>query len=247
MNFDINIILENWHIFVEGFGVTVLICALALPAGFGLGIILALFRLSHSRTLDILAVSFIELVRNTPFLIQIYIVFFVFPSLGLNVEPMTAAFICLTVYGAAYFAENVRGAIMAIPKGQTEAAKALGLNYWQIQTKIIFPQMLAYLIPTTTNLTLSLIKDTAILSVITVPELTYQAQVLIAGSFVPVEGYTTIALMYWGLNSLVAALMLRWEASSCHYLDPETARTQKSSIKTFLSRGLNSCKSEKSS
>jgi polar amino acid transport system permease protein len=78
--------------------------------------------------------------------------------------------------------------------------------------------MLGYLIPTTTNLTLSLIKDTAILSVITVPELTYMAQVMIGEAFAPVEGFTVIALMYWGLNSIVAAAARKWEYHSCRHL-----------------------------
>ena len=179
MNYDLQLVIESWPLFAKGLGVTILISAISISAGLAIGVAVALMRLTKSRILTLIAVSYIELIRDTPFLIQVYLVFFVLPATGLRLEPMTAGILCLAVYGGAYFAENVRGAILAIPKGQAEAAHALGLSYWQIQRKVIFPQMLGYLIPTTTNLTLSLIKDTAILSVITVPELTYMARVMI--------------------------------------------------------------------
>lgn len=218
MSFDYQLILESWPMFVKGIGYTILISAISISVAFLIGIVVALMRLTEKRIPVLIAVSYIELIRNTPFLIQVYIAFFVLPAVGLRMDAMTAGIVCLAVYGGAYFAENIRGAILAIPRGQGEAAKALGMSYWKIQRKVIFPQMLGYLIPTTTNLTLSLIKDTAILSVITVPELTYMAQVMIGEAFAPVEGFTVIALMYWGLNATVAAAARKWEYYSCRHL-----------------------------
>ncbi len=228
MNFDFNVIVEGFPLLLKGLGYTLLICGIALPVGFSIGLLCALGRLSGIRPLQYLIIGYIELVRNTPFLIQVYLVFFVLPTAGLRLDGVTVGIVTLAVYCGAYFAENVRGAIQTISAGQTEAAKALGISYWTIQRRVIFPQMMSYLIPTTTNLTLSLIKESAILSVITVPELTYQAQVIIGRTFAPVEGFTIIALMYWGLNSLVAFAMKRWERHASRYLViPKSTNTGK--------------------
>lgn len=232
MNFDFQLILDNWSLFTQGIAVTILISAVSISISFLVGTAMALMRLTESRIMNLIAVSYIELIRNTPFLIQVYVVFFVFPALGLRMEALTAGVLCLAVYGGAYFAENIRGAILAIPLGQGEAAQALGLSYWQIQRRVIFPQMLGYLIPTTTNLTLSLIKDTAILSVITVPELTYMAQVMIGEAFAPVEGFTVIALLYWGLNAIVAAVAKKWERYSCRYLSVGSEDSESAALAT---------------
>ena len=222
MNFDVFIIVESLPLLAQGLGYTLLICGIALPAGFAIGTLCALARLSGIRWLKWIVVGYIELIRNTPFLIQVYLVFFVLPEIGIRLEGTIVGIISLAFYCGAYFAENVRGAIQTIPRGQTEAAEALGITYWTIQRKVIFPQMLSYLIPTTSNLTISLIKDSAILSVITVPELTYQAQVIIGRTFAPMEGFTAIALIYWGLNSLVALGLKRWERHASRYLNART-------------------------
>ena len=231
MNFDFQLLIESWPLFAKGLAVTIMISTISISAGFCIGVAVALMRLTDSRILRLVTVTYIEIIRDTPFLIQVYLVFFVLPALGLRLDPLSAGILCLTIYGSAYFAENVRGAILAIPKGQSEAARSLGLSYWRIQRSVIFPQMLGYLIPTTTNLTLSLIKDTAILSVITVPELTYMAQVMIGEAFAPVEGFTVIALLYWGLNAIVAAVMKKWEVHSCRYLNPDSEPRKEPELK----------------
>lgn len=218
MTFDFSVILNGYPLLLTGLGYTLLICGIAVPAGFAIGALCALARLSNIRVLRWLVIGYVELIRNTPFLIQVYLVFFVLPLFGLRLDGVTVGILTLAVYCGAYFAENVRGAILTIPKGQAEAANALGISYWTMQRRVIFPQMLSYLIPTTTNLTITLIKESAILSAITVPELTYQAQVIIGRTFAPVEAFTVIGLMYWGLNSLVAFALNRWERHASRYL-----------------------------
>ncbi|WP_347268592.1 amino acid ABC transporter permease [Paracoccus sp. (in: a-proteobacteria)] len=218
MSFDISVIIQGLPLLAKGLGYTLLICGIALPVGFVIGTLCALARLSGRRWLKSLVMIYVEIIRNTPFLIQIYLIFFVLPQMGIRLEGVVVGIITLAIYCGAYFAENVRGAIQTIPRGQTEAAEALGISYWTTQRRVIFPQMLSYLIPTTSNLTLTLIKESAVLSVITVPELTYQAQVIIGRTFAPVEGFTAIALIYWGLNSLVAFGLRRWERHASRYL-----------------------------
>lgn len=231
MSFDVSIIADGLPLLARGLGYTLLICGIALPAGFMVGMLCALARLSGIRWLNWMVLGYVELIRNTPFLIQVYLVFFVLPEIGIRLEGTVVGVVSLAVYCGAYFAENVRGAIQTIPRGQTEAAEALGITYWTIQRKVIFPQMLSYLIPTSSNLTISLIKDSAILSVITVPELTYQAQVIIGRAFAPMEGFTAIALIYWGLNSLVALGLRKWEQHASRYLNARNLGAAKTAKK----------------
>ncbi|MDJ0950301.1 MAG: amino acid ABC transporter permease [Alphaproteobacteria bacterium] len=207
MSFDLAILTDNWRLFADGLGLTVLICAIALPLGFVLGIGLALLRLSRRGVLVAAAIGYVELIRNIPFLIQIFLVFFGLPFFGIRLDPLPLAIVALAVYGSAYFSEVVRGAILSVPRGQGEAARALGLRPAMVFRKVIFPQMLGYLIPASTNLTITLIKESAVLSVITVAELTYMSQFIIGRTFAPVEVFTAISLLYWGFTGLVAGLM----------------------------------------
>jgi polar amino acid transport system permease protein len=207
MIFDFTIIVTYWPKIVEGLLLTLLICALALPSGFVLGLLVCLSRMSKYRGLKNPALVFIEIIRNTPFLIQVFIVYYVLPFYGIRMEPLTAGVGCLSVYAGAYFSEIIRGAILSVPKGQSEAAQALGLPGGLILRRIIFPQMLGYLIPPMTNMGMTLIKESSVLSVITLAELTYIGQFVIGKAFAPVEMFTVIALLYWVITALFAAGM----------------------------------------
>lgn len=207
MIFDFTIIITYWPKIAEGLLLTLLICALALPIGFALGLLVCLARMSGYPVLKNIALVFIEIIRNTPFLIQVFIVYYVLPFYGIRMEPMTAGVGCLAVYAGAYFSEIIRGAILSVPQGQSEAAQALGLPGGLIMRRIIFPQMLGYLIPPMTNMGMTLIKESSVLSVITLAELTYIGQFVIGKAFAPVEMFTVIALIYWILTAIFAAGM----------------------------------------
>jgi len=204
MSFDLAIITDNWQYFALGLAKTVLICAISLPLGFALGSLIAIIRLRAGPILNAVALTYIELIRNIPFLVQVFLLFFALPFAGIRLSPMTAGIIALSSYAAAYFSEIVRGGILSIPPGQGEAARALGLAYGQTFRKVLFPQVIGYVLPAATNLTITLIKESAALSIITVGELTYMSQDVIGRTFAPVEVFTLIALIYWGLNSLLA-------------------------------------------
>ncbi|MGE0238690.1 MAG: amino acid ABC transporter permease [Parvibaculaceae bacterium] len=204
MSFDLAILLDNWRYFALGLAKTVLICAISLPLGFALGALLALIRLRAGPVLNAVALAYIELIRNIPFLVQVFLLFFALPFAGIRLSPMTAGIIALSSYAAAYFSEIVRGGILSIPPGQGEAARALGLSYGLTFWKVLFPQVVGYVLPAATNLTITLIKESAALSIITVGELTYMSQDVIGRTFAPVEVFTLIALLYWGLNALLA-------------------------------------------
>jgi polar amino acid transport system permease protein len=225
MSFDINVILDNWHYFALGLGKTILICLISLPIGFALGALLALVRLRGGRLLNSVALGYIELIRNIPFLVQVFLLFFALPFAGIRLSPMTAGIIALASYAAAYFSEIVRGGIVSIAKGQGEAARALGLTYAQTFWKVLFPQIVGYVMPASTNLTITLIKESAALSIITVGELTYMAQDVIGRTYAPAEVFALLALLYWGLTAFLAALATRLET----YLQPYRGLTRSAS------------------
>jgi len=204
MDFDVNIILKYWPIIFKGLTLTIFICAIALPVGLILSTGVCAIRMSQNRILKALSIAFIEVIRNTPFLIQIFLVFYVLPFYGIRMKPIFAGICCLSIYASAYFAEIIRGAILSVPKNQNEAAQALGLPAKQIMCKVIFPQMLGYLIPPMTNMGITIIKESSVLSIITVAELTYYSQFVIGKAFAPVEIFSLVGLIYWIITALFA-------------------------------------------
>jgi polar amino acid transport system permease protein len=205
MTFDFSVIADNWQILAKGFGTTVLMCTVSLPLGFALGVVLALVKLRGGRLPAAVVSAYVEIFRNIPFLIQIFLLFYALPMFGIRLSPVVVSIGALSAYASAYSAEIIRGAIQSISYGQVEAGYALGLRYLTIFRKILIPQVLGYILPAATNLSITLIKESAILSAITVPELTYMAQDIIGRTFAPVEIFTAIALLYWALTVLVAA------------------------------------------
>jgi len=196
MTFNVRIIIEYLPWIKEGLTFTILICSLALPIGFVLGSVVCIALMSQNSALRNIAVAYVEVLRNIPFLILIFIVFFVLPFYGLRIAPLTAGIGTLSVYASAYFAEIIRGAILSVPKGQREAAQALGLRPGIIMRKIIIPQMLGYLIPPVTNIGITIIKESSVLSVITVTELTYYSNYIIGKTFSPFEILPLVAVIY---------------------------------------------------
>jgi polar amino acid transport system permease protein len=126
-------------------------------------------------------------------------------------DATVAGIVVLSLYAGAYFSESIRGGILSVPKGQLETARALGMPYLKAMWRIVLPQSLGYVLPSITNQMIGVIKDSAALSVITVPELSMAAQVVLGESFSPVETYLMVALLYWGLTALVAAVMMHLE------------------------------------
>lgn len=209
MNFDLAVILDNRDILAKGLLNTIWVCALSLPVGLAIGTVIAFLRLWGGRGVNMAVSGYIEIIRNIPFLIQVFLLFYVLPSFGMRLNPITVSVIALSAYGSAYFAEILRGALQSISKGQVEAGYALGLRYPFIFRRILLPQVIGYVLPAATNLTITLVKESAILSTITVPELTYMAQNVIGKTFAPVEIFTAIALLYWGLTAALS-ILTRW-------------------------------------
>ncbi len=204
MTFDPSVVLRFWPLILEGFGVTTALFVLSTVLSLILGIVVAMARQSRFRILAWIAISYIELVRNIPFMIQLFLVFFVLPFYGLHMPAFVVGLIVLTVYGSAYFAEIIRGAIQSLPVGQLESARAVGMSYHQAMRRVIFPQFLGYFIPPATNQAIMQVKESSITSAITVTEMTMAAQIIQGETYSPFEVFLVISLFYWLLCTAIA-------------------------------------------
>ena len=185
---------------------TIKICALAILFGTALGFALGMGALSHSRILRRAILVFVDFVRGTPLLVQIFLVYFALPVVGLNFSEYWAGVLALSLNAGGFICEIVRGGISSIEKGQTEAAKSIGMRQSQILLQILFPQSWRAIVPPITNELITLIKGSALLSVISVYELTRAGQAIIAVKFAPFEIFLLIALYYYVLITGLAWL-----------------------------------------
>jgi His/Glu/Gln/Arg/opine family amino acid ABC transporter permease subunit len=207
MSIDISVVTFGLPILLRGLVNTILFSFAAIAVALIVGPCVALARLSRQPMLRRPAATFVEILRNTPFLIQAFLFFYGLAAMGLRVNAAVAGILTLSVFGTATFSESFRGAIQSVPPGQMEAATALGMSYRQALRLVIFPQMWGYLIPSITNQATGLIKECSVLSAITVPEVAMAAQFVIGETFSPTETYVMIALLYWVLTGAVTGLL----------------------------------------
>ncbi|THF85038.1 amino acid ABC transporter permease [Deinococcus sp. KSM4-11] len=175
----------------------------AMLLGLPLGFLVALARLSRFAFLRGLSSLFVSFMRGTPLLVQIFVIYYGLPSLGITLNPVAGGIIALTLNAAAYLSETIRAAILSIPKGQREAATSLGLSPSQTMRLIVLPQAARVALPSLSNTLIGLVKDTSLVSVITVVELLRSAQLVIARTFEPFGPYLAAALIYWAISSLL--------------------------------------------
>jgi polar amino acid transport system permease protein len=172
----------NWEVFVSSFPlllsglrVTISLGAVSIVAGLVLGLAIALIRLYGVRPAQLVARLFIDLFRSIPILVLLIVVYYALPFVGLSLSPFMSAALSLTLVSAAYTAEIFRAGIEAVPRGQFEASFALGLNYRQMMRDVILPQAIRIVIPPLTGNCINVIKDTALASVVAMPDLVKQA------------------------------------------------------------------------
>jgi cystine transport system permease protein len=173
----------------------------AMLLGLPLGFAVALARLSGVEALRGVSSVFVSFIRGTPLLVQIFVIYYGLPSLGITLSPVVGGVIALTLNAAAYLSETIRAAILSIPRGQREAATSLGLTGAQTMLLIVLPQAARVALPSLSNTLIGLVKDTSLVSVITVVELLRSAQLVIARTFEPFGPYLTAALIYWAISS----------------------------------------------
>ncbi len=209
MTFSFSIIAETWPIFLSGLITTVIFCFVATVLGLVLAVPLALANFSRSRLCRVPARILVEIVRDTPFLVQVFVIYFVVPATGIPMSSTVAGILALTIHGAVYFSESIRGAILSVPKGQVDAARAAGMSYLLTMRKIVFPQMMGYVLPSISNQIVGLIKDSAVLSIISVPELSMAFHRVLGTTFAAPEAFVAVAVLYWLLTSAVT-LGMSW-------------------------------------
>ncbi|HTH62656.1 MAG TPA: amino acid ABC transporter permease [Paraburkholderia sp.] len=211
MAIDFSVVREAIPPLIDGLRITALVNVVGIPIGIAAGIAAAYA--AQSRTLlRPVALAYVELVRNIPYLILVYLSFFGLPKLGVQASAMQVAIICTAFYTGGYFCEILRAALRSVPRGQTHAAFSLGMTFWQAQRLVIAPQLFRFVTPPTTSLVIMMFKDSSIFSVMSLPEMTYQSNLLTANTFAYVEVLGTTALIYWICSVLLAGVGRRVES-----------------------------------
>jgi polar amino acid transport system permease protein len=203
---DWGIIYSSIPLLAVGLLATLKICSLAIVFGTLLGFAIGIGSLSHYPPIRWAILAYVDFVRGTPLLIQIFLVYFALPVIGINLNEYWAGVLALSLNAGGFICEIVRGGINAIEKGQTEAAKSIGMSQGQILLYILLPQSLRAILAPVTNEIITLIKGSALLSVISVYELTRAGQAIIAVHFVPFEIFLLIALYYYLMITTLAWL-----------------------------------------
>ena len=193
-----------WPMFVGLVKANIPLTIASFLLGMVLAVAAALARLSSLRVLDWIARAYISVIRGTPLLVQLFIVFYGLPQIGVDLDPYPAAIVALSLNVGGYAAEVVRAAIMSVPRGQYEAATVIGMDYGQSMRRVVLPQAARIAVPPLGNTLLSLIKDTALTSLILVPELFREAQVTAAATSEYLPLYVMAALYFWVVCYLVS-------------------------------------------
>lgn len=201
---DLSIYSQYWSVILGGLWTTAYICFLALGLGLGFGLAAAFGQAVNLAPVRWFVRGYVELFRGTPILIQLFLLYYVGPDFGVMLSAETVGVVGLGLYNGAYFAEIFRAGLESIPKGQIEAGECLGMTRWQILRRLLVPQMAVLVIPPAVNQAIILIKDSAVLSIITVPELTKEIGKIVNLTFSIVEPYVALGIFYWLLVELVA-------------------------------------------
>lgn len=200
-----------WSLLSAGLQFTVPLAILSFVLGLALGILVALIRLYGPKPLKWVADFYVWVIRGTPLLVQLFLIFYGLPNAGITLDAFPAALIGFTLNVGAYSSEIVRGAILSVAKGQWNAAASLGMNWRQTLRWVIIPQSIFVSIPPLSNTFISLIKDTSLAAVITVPEMFLAAQRIVSVTYEPLILYVEAALIYLLFSTVLSKLQTRLE------------------------------------
>ncbi|RSK24119.1 amino acid ABC transporter permease [Bhargavaea beijingensis] len=200
-------IIESLPMLWEGLKMTLYIFVIAIVLGFLIGLVMALLRLAPLKILNWIAKIFVDAIRGTPFIVQLFFIYFGLNSFSwVSLDNVWAGIITVAINAGAYFAEIIRAGIQSIDKGQTEAARSLGLNQSQNMRFIILPQAFRRMLPTITNQAIISLKDTSLLSIIGVADLTQRGRVIVSATFDPFTIYLALGVMYFIIIYLLSLL-----------------------------------------
>ena len=197
---------------------TIPLTLLSFAIGLVIALLVALGRLSSIRVVKGFAGVYVSVIRGTPLLVQLYIIFFALPSIGVVIDPFPTAVIAFSLNVGGYAAEAIRGSILSIPRGQWEAATTVGLGYALTLRRVILPQAMRVAVPPLSNTFISLVKDTSLASTVMVTELLRRAQEIAAPSYQFMALYSLAAVIYWLICSVLSVAQQRLERRLGRYV-----------------------------
>lgn len=200
------LIQDNLPIMLWGAGITILVSGVAIILGMPLGLVLCFGLTSKKTWVRRLSRIYQSVWRGTPILVQLLIIYYLLPLIGINVAPIVAAIVALSFNTIAFQAEIFRGGLLAIPPGQLEAARMVGIRKWAARQHILVPQIFRLVIPSLVNETIIILKNSSLVSVIAVTELMRVSQQIVATTYRPFEIYITAAVIYIVVNFLLSLI-----------------------------------------
>nr|WP_130483389.1 amino acid ABC transporter permease [Sphaerotilus mobilis] len=209
LSLDFAAVLVEWPLLLRGIGATVVLTAIAAVAGMALGVACAWARTWGPRPLGMLVSAYVELIRNTPFIVQLFFLFFGLPSLGLRLSPEAASVLAMVINLGAYAAEIVRAGVQATPKGQIEAGLSLALSRTQVFLRVVLPPSLSRVWPAMVSQIVIVMLGSAVCGQIATQELSYYANLIQSRNFRAFEAYIVVTALYLALAVGLRAL-LRW-------------------------------------
>ncbi len=194
-----------WKILIPGFTATIPLTVISFALALVIATVTALIQFAHVPVLKSIARFYIWIIRGTPLLVQLFVIFFGLPRVGIVLSPFPAAIIVFAINTGAYDAETVRAALESVPRGQLEAGECVGMTYWQTMRRIVLPQAMRTAFPSLSNSLIALVKDTSLAANITVTEMFMTTQRIVARTYEPLALYIEVGLIY-----LMFSTVLTW-------------------------------------
>ncbi|TQN60506.1 amino acid ABC transporter permease [Agrobacterium tumefaciens] len=204
MSFDVTIIIDNLPLFLQGAWLTLRLAFVVFLIGMTLAIFAAIASFSAFPPLRWLVQAYVAVMRGIPFIVLLFLTHYGLPAAGLRVPAMITATAALSLFAGAYYTEIIRACVKALPRGQWEAARTIGMSPTRAAIHVIIPQIVAPMLPPLVNCTVTMIKESSVISSITVAELTFQGLVVQGNTFAPFEVFVAVALLYWAITSIFA-------------------------------------------
>ncbi|ENK0836762.1 amino acid ABC transporter permease [Clostridium botulinum] len=214
---DFNIIKQITPVLIKGSIITIELTAISVCLGSIIGIIVALLKLCNNKLVFYVGGFYTWIFRGTPLLLQLFFIYYGLPFVGIKFTPFSAAILGLSLNAGAYTAEIIRGGIISVDKGQFEACRALGFNYFDMMKKIILPQTFKIIIPSLGNEFITMLKDTSLVSTIAMVEVMRSAQLLYSSTFKPMETFILTAVLYLIMTTIFTTIFTAFEKKASVY------------------------------
>jgi polar amino acid transport system permease protein len=204
MSFDVSVIFNNLPLFLEGAWLTLRLTFVVFLVGTIIATWAAIASFSALAPLRWLVNAYVAVMRGIPFIVLLFLTHYGLPAAGFRVPAMITATAALSLFAGAYYTEIIRACVKALPRGQWEAARTIGMSPAKAVIHVVLPQIIAPMLPPLVNCTMTMIKESSVISSITVAELTFQGLVVQGNTFAPFEVFAAVALLYWGITSVFA-------------------------------------------